>query len=48
LRQDEQTAIFTVTIVEGVISFADDRTVIYISPTAGNIGGSVGSITPEP
>jgi hypothetical protein len=48
LRQDEQTAIFTVTIVEGVISFANDRTIIYISPTAGNIGGSVGSVTPEP
>ena len=40
LRQDEQTAIFTVTIVEGVISFANDRTIIYISPTAGNIGGN--------
>jgi hypothetical protein len=40
LRQAEQTAIFTVTVVEGVISFANDRTIIYISPTAGNIGGN--------
>ena len=32
----EQTAVATFTVLEGVISFANDRTTIYISPTGGN------------
>ena len=38
LRQAEQTAVFIVTLEEGIISFARDRTIIYISPTHGNPG----------
>jgi hypothetical protein len=36
LRLAEQTAVFTVTIEEGIISFANDRTIVYVSPTHGN------------
>ena len=36
LQQAEQSAVYTVTMVEGIISFADDRTIIYVSPTHGN------------
>ena len=32
----EQTAVQTITIVEGVISFADDLTTVYVSPLGGN------------
>jgi FecR protein len=31
----EQTAVETITVTEGVISFANDKTTIYISPTTG-------------
>ncbi|HXE42162.1 MAG TPA: FecR domain-containing protein [Candidatus Baltobacteraceae bacterium] len=33
--QAVHTAVVVITVVEGIISFADDRTVIYISPTHG-------------
>lgn len=36
LRSAEQIAVLTVTVVEGIISFAQDKTIIYISPTSGN------------
>jgi hypothetical protein len=35
----EQTAIVTITLVEGVISFGDDRTLIFVSPTHGRPPG---------
>lgn len=35
----ERTAVLTVTVVEGIISFADDRTIIYVSPTHGRPPG---------
>lgn len=35
----ERTAVLTVTIVEGIISFADDRTRIFVSPTHGRPPG---------
>jgi hypothetical protein len=38
LHQAERTAIFTITVVQGIISFARDRTILYISPTHGNRG----------
>ncbi|HXE41705.1 MAG TPA: FecR domain-containing protein, partial [Candidatus Baltobacteraceae bacterium] len=31
----ERTAILTVTVVEGIISFGNDRTIIFVSPTHG-------------
>jgi len=37
----QATAVETFTIVEGVISFANDKTTVYVSPTTG--GGSGGS-----
>jgi hypothetical protein len=36
LSKAERTAIFIVTLEEGIISFCQDRTIIYISPTHGN------------
>jgi hypothetical protein len=36
LNNAEQTAVQTITIVEGVISFADDLTKVYVSPLGGN------------
>jgi hypothetical protein len=36
LSSAEQTAIQTITIVQGIISFANDQTTIYVSPTTGN------------
>jgi hypothetical protein len=39
LRRAERTAVFTITVVEGIISFAHDKTIIYISPTQGGGGG---------
>jgi hypothetical protein len=36
LQLAEQTAVFTVTIEEGIISFENDRTIVYVSPTHGN------------
>jgi hypothetical protein len=38
LQHAEQTAIFIMTLEKGIISFAHDRTIIYISPTHGNHG----------
>ena len=38
LRQAEQTAVFIMTLEKGIISFANDQTIIYISPTHGNQG----------
>jgi hypothetical protein len=38
LRSAERTAIFIITLERGIISFANDRTVIYVSPTHGNQG----------
>jgi hypothetical protein len=38
LRRAERTAIFIITLERGIISFARDRTVLYISPTRGNQG----------
>lgn len=38
LRQAERTAVFIMTLHEGIISFANDQTIIYISPTQGNRG----------
>jgi FecR protein len=35
LKAAERTAVVTITIVEGIISFADDNTIIYVSPTRG-------------
>jgi hypothetical protein len=35
----ERTAVLTVTLVEGVISFGDDRTLIFVSPTHGRPPG---------
>lgn len=32
----EETAVQSITLVEGVISFANDRTTVYVSPTSGN------------
>ncbi|HZF01413.1 MAG TPA: FecR domain-containing protein [Methylomirabilota bacterium] len=31
----ERTAVLTITLVEGIISFGDDRTIIFVSPTHG-------------
>jgi len=42
LRRAERTAVFTITVVEGIISFAHDKTIIYISPTQGGGGGGGG------
>ena len=39
LTTAEQTAVETLTIVEGVISFANDKTTVYVSPTTGYQGG---------
>jgi hypothetical protein len=36
LSSAEQTAVFTTTLIEGIISFANDQTTIYVSPTTGN------------
>jgi hypothetical protein len=38
LREAEQTAVFITTLERGIISFARDRTIIFISPTHGNPG----------
>ena len=46
LRQAEQTAVFIVTLEKGIISFARDRTLIFISPTRGYSGG--GGQSPPP
>lgn len=35
----ERTAVSTVTLVEGIISFGDDRTLIFVSPTHGRPPG---------
>lgn len=32
----EQTAVQTFTVLQGVISFANDKTTVYVSPTSGN------------
>jgi hypothetical protein len=40
LSQAEKTAVYITTLVEGIISFANDRTVIYISPTQGIVGAA--------
>jgi hypothetical protein len=48
LSQAEQTAVFVTTVEQGIISFADDRTVIYISPLQGvAVGKSGGSVMQE-
>lgn len=39
LAAARRTAAFTITIVEGIISFADDTTRIYVSPTRGRPSG---------
>ncbi len=36
----EQTAVQVITVVEGVISFANDKTIVYVSPTSGNPNGN--------
>jgi hypothetical protein len=41
-----QTAVATFTLVEGVISFANDMTTIYVSPTVGS--GPAPAPTPDP
>ena len=43
LRQAERTAIFIVTLERGIIAFARDRTIIFVSPTHGRGGGGSGS-----
>jgi hypothetical protein len=43
LRHAEKTAVFIVTLEEGIISFAHDRTIIYVSPN-GSGGGSSGVV----
>jgi hypothetical protein len=45
LRRSERTAIFTVTVVDGIISFAHDRTILYISPTSNEVSSSSGGGT---
>jgi hypothetical protein len=37
MKDAEQTAVATFTVLEGVISFANDTTKVYISPTGGNL-----------
>jgi len=37
LSQQKQTAVFVTTVVEGIISFADDRTLVFVSPVNGNL-----------
>jgi hypothetical protein len=39
LRLAERTAVFIITLERGIISFARDRTIIFISPTHGHGGG---------
>lgn len=38
LKKAEQTAVYVITLEKGIISFAQDCTIIYISPTHGNPG----------
>jgi hypothetical protein len=38
LSKAEKTAVYITTLVEGIISFANDRTIIYVSPTTGVVG----------
>ena len=42
LQAAERTAIFLITLEKGIISFARDRTIIFISPTHGHGGGRGG------
>jgi hypothetical protein len=36
LSNAQETAVETITLVVGVVSFADDLTTVYVSPTGGN------------
>ena len=38
----EQTSVQVVTLVEGIVSFANDETTVYVSPTTGMDGGDNG------
>jgi hypothetical protein len=38
----EQTAVQVVTVVEGIVSFVNDETTVYVSPTTGLAGGDNG------
>jgi hypothetical protein len=40
LSSAQQTAVQTFTLLEGVISFANDKTTVYVSPTSGNPNGN--------
>jgi hypothetical protein len=46
LSNAEQTAVVTVTLEEGIISFANDKTTVYVSPN--RVGGGAAAPAPPP